>query len=202
LARVFISYARANGSRAEEIRAWLRADGHEVFLDRSAEDGLQVGKEWKPQLYAALRDADAVVCVVSPAFLASTWCAAEIAVADARGCLVLPLRVASSDPHPVIESLQYADYEADPGGVRARVLAQLREIDGGGRASWEEGTTPTLGWRRSPKRPRRCSLAGAGRPERWPTRFERRPVGRPCWRLVARRGVESRRCWQRAWYHT
>jgi hypothetical protein len=62
-----------------------------VFLDQDVRDGLVVGKEWAQQLHERLRWADAVVCVVTPAYVASTWCAAEVGIAVSRGSRLLPV---------------------------------------------------------------------------------------------------------------
>jgi len=142
VARVFISHASADSTHAVEIQSWLREDGHQVFLDL---DGLLLGETWKPRLYAELRAADAVVCLISPAFVTSVWCAAEVGVADSLGCLLLPVRVADSAAHPLIEAVQFADYQADPAAARKKVTSQLRRLDARERGGWLEGQNPFPG---------------------------------------------------------
>ncbi|MBV8349939.1 MAG: toll/interleukin-1 receptor domain-containing protein, partial [Mycolicibacterium sp.] len=97
MANVFISHSSADVGWAEEIQKWLSADGHKVFLDSDKDDGIAAGDEWQARLYERLRWADAVICVVTPPYLTSPWCAAEIGAAQALGCEVLPVR-ASSEP--------------------------------------------------------------------------------------------------------
>ena len=128
-----------------EIGDWLRADGHEVFLDRDLGAGIQVGQEWKQRLYRELRLADAVVCLVTRAYVASNWCAAEVGIADSLGCLLLPLRAEAGVVHPLMEPLQYADYLADPQAARARLVGVLRAVDGAGGGGWREGDNPYPG---------------------------------------------------------
>jgi hypothetical protein len=53
------------------------AEDHEVFLDTDPHDGITVGEEWDQRLHERLRWADAVVCVVTSAAVASTWCTAK-----------------------------------------------------------------------------------------------------------------------------
>ena len=77
VANVFISHTGADIGWAREIHGWLSEDGHQVFLDVDRHDGVPVGVEWERLLYERLRLADAVVCVVSPAYFESVWCAAE-----------------------------------------------------------------------------------------------------------------------------
>jgi hypothetical protein len=69
VARVFVSYASEDLELAREVGRWLDADSHDVFLAR---DDIAVGDQWEPQLYAELRKADAMVCVVTASYLAST----------------------------------------------------------------------------------------------------------------------------------
>jgi hypothetical protein len=126
VARVFVSHATADVADAREICGWLRSEGHDVFLDQDVASGLTVGEVWKQRLHDGLRKADAVVCLVSEAFLASVWCNVEVGAADLLGCLLLPVRVAGDEPHPMMEQVHHADYQADPGGARAQLAARLR----------------------------------------------------------------------------
>ena len=83
MARVFISHAGADTRWAEQLHQWLKADRHEAFLDRDKDDGVLPGEEWEKRLYAELRKADAVVCVVTESYFKSVWCAAEVGAARA-----------------------------------------------------------------------------------------------------------------------
>ncbi|MGH3755276.1 MAG: toll/interleukin-1 receptor domain-containing protein [Pseudonocardiaceae bacterium] len=85
VARVFVSYATPDRAIADEVARWLQAVGHELFLDHDLRDGISVGEDWEQRLDGELRRVDAVIGVVTSSFLASTWCAAE--VATARGGL-------------------------------------------------------------------------------------------------------------------
>ena len=97
MANVFISHCSADKSWAEQIHQWLSEDGHKVFLDSDKDDGIAAGDERRTRLYERLRWADAVICVVTPPYLTSPWCAAEIGAAQALGSEILPVR-ASSEP--------------------------------------------------------------------------------------------------------
>ena len=70
MARVFVSHASEDAALADEVHRWLVQDGHEVFLDQDLRDGIVVGEEWEQRLHERLRWADAVVCVVTSAYLA------------------------------------------------------------------------------------------------------------------------------------
>jgi TIR domain/WD domain, G-beta repeat len=126
VARIFISYATPDRAIADEVSGWLRAAGHEPFLAHELRDGISVGEDWKQRLYRELREVDAVIGVVTSAFVASNWCSAEVGIADALGCRLLPVRAHVGVVHPLMLDLQYADYQADPQEARVRVLQALR----------------------------------------------------------------------------
>jgi hypothetical protein len=147
MATVFVSHASANGSLAEEMRSWLRSEGHVRFLDRDPHNGLTVGEAWEERLYRELRAADAVVCLLTAAYRNSPWCFAEIAIAKAVGSLLLPLRAEPHVDHPLLATspYQYADYAADPTAARAELGRRLRRLEAGGGAGWSDDRSPCPG---------------------------------------------------------
>ena len=80
-----------------------------------------------------LRAEGQVIGVVTSSFIASNWCSAELGIADALGCPLLPLRAEDDVVHPLMPHLQYVDYLADPEQARDRVLQAVRLLDGGER---------------------------------------------------------------------
>jgi hypothetical protein len=144
MAHVFISYATSDRPVTDEVSSWLRAAGHEPFLDHDLRDGISVGEDWEQRLYRELRRADAVIGVVTSSFVASNWCSAEVGIAGALGCRLIPLRVEAGVVHPLMPRLQYADYEADPEQACDRVLQAVRLLDDG-EGTWREGENPFPG---------------------------------------------------------
>lgn len=144
MVRVFISYATPDRPIAVEILGWLRAAGHDPFLDHDLRDGISVGEDWRTRLYYELREVDAVIGVVTSSFLASHWCSAEVGIADALGCRLMPLQAEPGVVHPLMTRLQSVDYQADPGQARDQVLQALRRLENSGRL-WRQGQNPFLG---------------------------------------------------------
>jgi WD40 repeat protein/type II secretory pathway predicted ATPase ExeA len=144
VARIFISYATPDRVIADEVSGWLRAAGHEPFLDRDLRDGISVGEDWKQRLYRELREVDAVIGVVTSSFVTSNWCSVEVGIADALGCRLMPVRAEAGVVHPLMQDLQYADYQADPQQAHDRVLQTLRSLEEG-RGMWREGDNPFPG---------------------------------------------------------
>lgn len=142
VAEVFLSYATPDKALAREVFSWLRDAGHDVFFDRDQRRGIELGEDWKQRLYRELRRVDAVVALVTPRYVDSTWCTAEVAIADSRGCRILPLRTTDA-AHPLLDRQQYADLTQDT--AREWLLTALRRIDTDGFREWRDGENPYPG---------------------------------------------------------
>ena len=140
VARIFISYATPDRAIADEVLRWLRAAGHEPFLAHDPRAGVSAGEDWEQRLYRELREVDAVLGVVTSAFVASTWCSIELRIASARGCRLIPLRAEAGVRHPLMRRLQDVDYLAGSPQARDRVLQTVRRLDD--RSGAWEGANP------------------------------------------------------------
>ena len=147
MARVFVSFASKDAVLADEVHRWLVDDGHDAFLDRDLEDGILVGEEWQQRLHERLRRADAVVCVLTAAYIASPWCSAELGIAQSRGSRVLPLRAEPGVGHPLLGPIQYVDMTTDGAAARARVAEALLRVDAAGGLGWPDDRCPFPGLR-------------------------------------------------------
>ncbi|MHC1560795.1 nSTAND1 domain-containing NTPase [Actinomycetospora sp. C-140] len=145
MATVFISHASADTALGERLRGRLVAAGHEVFLDRHPHDGITPGEQWEERLYAALRAADAVVCVVTPAYCRSAWCTAEVVIARSQGARLLPLLAAPGPRHDLLRSLQEIDLTADEQAGGERLVEVLRGLDAVGGGGWPDDRSPYPG---------------------------------------------------------
>jgi hypothetical protein len=72
--------------QAIALRQWLIDHNpplaNEIFLDLHAQDGIQAGTRWKNALRQAGARCEAVICLLSPQWEASTWCKVEYQFAD------------------------------------------------------------------------------------------------------------------------
>ena len=141
MARVFVSHASKDRPLAGEVHQWLIDAGHEVFLDQDMRDGITLGEEWEQRLHERLRWANAVICVVTSAFLDSTWCAIEIGIARSQGSQLLPLCAEPGAVHPLLTSVHHVDYTADPPTARTAVIKALHQVD----ATWPDDRSPFPG---------------------------------------------------------
>lgn len=86
MANIFISHSSRNSDRAIEVRKWLDDNGWtDVFLDLDPERGIVAGQRWKEALQQAANRCELVLALVSPEWLASSWCKSEIDAARLMG---------------------------------------------------------------------------------------------------------------------
>ncbi|MGH8917997.1 MAG: toll/interleukin-1 receptor domain-containing protein, partial [Actinomycetes bacterium] len=143
MARVFVSHASEDQVPARQLHRWLIDEGHEVFLAQDLRDGIGVGEQWAQRLHEELRRADAVVCVLTSAYLASHWCTAEVSIAQSRGSRLLPVLAEPGIVHPLLASVQSLDLTRGPGAIRPALVAALRQLD----AAWPDDRSPFPGLR-------------------------------------------------------
>jgi WD40 repeat protein len=147
VARVFLSYASEDIGVADEMRRWLQGDHHEVFLAQHVDLGIAAGEVWRSRLYERLRWADAVVCVVTSASVASIWCAAEVSSALLWGIQLIPLMAERAVVHPLLSDIQHIELADDQVDVRAALTEALRRVDVGGGWGWPDDRSPFVGLR-------------------------------------------------------
>ena len=127
--KVFLSYAERDDKPAQALRIELEKGGFEVW-DRAAR--LTPGDNWALEQGKALKEAEAMVVLLSPAALASEHVKREIdyALGEPRfkGRLV-PVVVRPVKEIPwILETLQVLRIDADPERCSRRVLEALKRI--------------------------------------------------------------------------
>lgn len=96
LSRIFISHASANNAEALALVQWLKQQGwNDTFLDVDPERGLKPGVRWQNALKRAADRCEAVVCLISPQWVASRWCLAEFLFAKQLNKNIFGVIVAS-----------------------------------------------------------------------------------------------------------
>ena len=147
MARVFVSHAAVDGRFADQIHQWLVEGGHQAFLDKDIQDGIETGEDWQSRLHERLRWSDAMVCVITSAYVNSAWCAAEVGIAQSRGSRLLPVARRTRCGSPT------ARYDAISGHKRGcrsgpvRMVAELWRLDTAGGTGWPDNQSPFPGLR-------------------------------------------------------
>ncbi len=82
MSRLFLSHSSDNNAEAVAIRDWLAGEGwNEVFLDLDPERGIVAGERWERALNEAASRCEAVLFLISRAWLGSRWCMREFGLA-------------------------------------------------------------------------------------------------------------------------
>jgi TIR domain len=136
MARIFFSYRSLDRESALALEGTATAAGHRVFLDCLPEGGINVGDDWERRLYDGLYESHALVALISAAYIESQWCFAELAIARARGLLILPVVLSSGLRHPLLGDVQHLDGGGDLAATGERLLARLRDLEAPGAAGW------------------------------------------------------------------
>lgn len=125
---IFISHSSADNIAAAEMKAWLEAQGHaSLFLDFDPEAGIKGGAGWEQTLYQKLRQCQAVIALLTPGWLASKWCFAELVQARERGKAIFPVKVQPCDTSGIFSDIQHLDLTHAPEEGYRRLRAGLLE---------------------------------------------------------------------------
>jgi hypothetical protein len=128
MSTIFLSHSSADNALAERLKGWIGASGHAVFLDIDLDAGIQGGSDWEQTLYEKLQRCQVVIALLTPAWLASKWCFAEVVQARAAGKVVLPLKAVPCDASGVFPDTQQIDLTRDEALGRRRLEVALRDV--------------------------------------------------------------------------
>jgi hypothetical protein len=145
MARVFICI-EPRPRPAEEIFAWLRAQGFEQgFLDIDKHQGIPPGERWEQKLYDELDRAQAMILVLTRNWFDSKWCFAEFAQARSRGKAIFPLIFSPDGDQFVGDDLQKLNLVGDKVGGLDRLAPADRVALMGQGLDFPPGRAPYRG---------------------------------------------------------
>jgi WD40 repeat protein len=97
MSTLFISHSSQDNAEAQYIYDWLKKNGwNDVFLDINPEKGIVAGERWERALHQAADRCDAVIFLVSPAWLSSEWCLKEFRLAQRLNKRIIALKIADN----------------------------------------------------------------------------------------------------------
>jgi tetratricopeptide (TPR) repeat protein len=107
---IFISHSSLDQKAADDIKAVLAGLGFDrVFLDFDKVTGIGAGENWEKRLYEELARCHAVILILTPNWLASKWCFAELQQARALGKVILPIVFSPLGESYVLPDIQAID---------------------------------------------------------------------------------------------
>lgn len=114
LARIFISHSSRNDPEAAALRDWLTAEGwDDLFLDFDPSRGISAGERWERRLHEAANRCEAVLFLISRAWVTSDWCLREFRLAQklnkrSFGILIEPIAIRELPPE-ITANWQFID---------------------------------------------------------------------------------------------
>ncbi len=135
MSRLFISHSSTNNPEAAGLNLWLREQGwDDVFLDVTPDRGIAAGERWERALNEAASRCEAVLFLVSRAWLASRWCRKEFELARRLnkrllGALIEVIPVEEL-PSEITETFQMVDLASgtDHRMIRAEIPRTHEEV--------------------------------------------------------------------------
>jgi tetratricopeptide (TPR) repeat protein len=107
---IFISHSSRDQKASDDIKTALGKLGFErVFLDFDKDLGIGAGENWEKRLHDELSRCHAVILVLTPNWLASKWCFAELVQARSLGKIILPVICEPLGEQRVLAEIQSID---------------------------------------------------------------------------------------------
>lgn len=113
----FLSYSRRDRGAADLLVAQLTERGKDVWVDMQ---DIPAASRWRDELARAIEVSDAVIALVSPAWVASENCRQELEHADGAGKRIVPVLAAPTDSVPdALSSRQWVELGTGADWTRA-----------------------------------------------------------------------------------
>lgn len=126
MSRIFISHNSQDAKEAVALKQWLAESGwDDVFLDIDARDGLSPGERWKDALRTAADRCEAILCLVSPTWLASAECKLEFRYAETLRKAILLTLIKPCEPGSLPPDWQWCPLFGD--GAQTAIRFKFRE---------------------------------------------------------------------------
>ncbi len=126
---VFVSHSSQDDDVAEKITEWLQTIGFEnIFLDFDKHKGIGAGDDWEKRLYQEIERSQAVLLLLTPAWLESKWCFAEFTQARALGKAIFPVIMSPIGERFIAADIQSIDITKEGDGGFEKLRRSLTEV--------------------------------------------------------------------------
>jgi hypothetical protein len=128
MSAIFISHSNKDTADVAAMATWLLNQGHKsYFIDYDEKSGINAGTDWEQVLYQRLRQCQAIVAMVTPDWLESKWCFAEMIQAREKGKPIFPVIVKPCQLPDLLSDTQKIDLTVDAEGGYRRLALGLKE---------------------------------------------------------------------------
>ena len=124
MGHIFISYKREEDSDfADVLINRLQGEGFTTWVDN---DRINAGEDWRNTIDQAIKEAFALIVIMSPEAKASEYVTYEWAFAWGAGVKVIPVLFKQTELHPRLAALQYLDFTSRTSRPWDRLFNVLR----------------------------------------------------------------------------
>jgi hypothetical protein len=104
---LFVSHSKDDGDFAELLKLKLEREGHTAWVDT---DRLSPGLDWRLEIDEGIKNAKALIAIMSPPARTSEYVTYEWAFAWGCGKKLIPIMLRETTLHPRLATLQYLDF--------------------------------------------------------------------------------------------
>jgi hypothetical protein len=122
----FISHCRTDGDFAELLKFRLVREGYEAWIDI---DRLSPGIDWRQGIDEGIRNAAALIAIMSPEARQSEYVTYEWAFGWGSKTKIIPVMLRETPLHPRLATLQYLDFSNRMARPWPRLIAALAEAN-------------------------------------------------------------------------
>src|SRR5438874_5341165 len=132
MGHVFISYKHGDGDFAEILVSKIKDAGFDVWIDED-DDKLPPGANWRDEIDRAIKDAFALIVIMTPEARISEYVTYEWGFAQGAEVTVIPIMLKPTKLHPRLEMFQYLDFTtsnrmARPWDILIKALKKASDI--------------------------------------------------------------------------
>lgn len=127
MAHVFISYKHDDGDFVIVLKQRLEEAGFVAWMDSD----IAPGDDWRQDIDDAIRNAFALLVIMSPAARMSEYVTYEWAFATGSRVPVIPLMLQPTSLHPRLEALQHLDFTDIKQRPWDQLIAQIKRLSQG-----------------------------------------------------------------------
>lgn len=117
MSKIFVSHSSANLREAIALKKWLASQdpplANDIFVDQDPRTGIPVASRWMEELRRASSRCEAVICMLSTAWEASTYCQSEFHLAELLGKKIVCARLETTAAASITREWQRCDLFGD-----------------------------------------------------------------------------------------